>query len=95
MIFTKHVIEQAKKRGISRDTLFLASRLNSECYSSEVAKGNYEKRIFFEINLLIAKRSGKISELESRKLQNLCLVVNEEDEEDEVLVTIYRTGTTN
>lgn len=92
MILTKHSIEQAKKRGISREAVNLALKLGSRYYCSEVAKGNYSKRIFFEINLLIAKHDRKVTDLEYQLLNNLCLVVNEEEQ---VLITIYRKGELN
>ena len=92
MILTKHSIEQAKKRGISREAVNIALKLGSGYYCSEVAKGDYRKRIFFEINLLIAKRDKKITNLEYQLLNNLCLVVNEVEQ---VLITIYRKGELN
>ena len=87
MIVTNHAFSRAAERGIDKNLLFKAMKLDSNYYSSQFGNGSNIKRVFNEINLLIKLSVGEISEEEFSTLRNLCLVVSESGE---TLISVFR-----
>ena len=87
MIFTNHLIERARERGIEKDTLDLAISLGSRYYATETANGNRSKRIFNPINLMLALFDKKINKDQYFSIEHLCLIMNKNND---TLITIYK-----
>jgi len=89
MEYTLHSKQRAHERRIPRYVIDLATRLNSKYYCSILAKNNYKKRIFFDVNLQFALHDEQISKYEYSLLKDICLVFNEDEN---ILITLYKTN---
>ena len=87
LTLTKHSKERAKERGIPSSVLTKVSNLVEKYSFKQFASSeNIEKRIFGDINLQFALQDGAINKFEFYKLRNVCVVINNDNNN---IVTIY------